>query len=100
MKSTIYLVMDYVQGQSLKYVFEDKNYHSNTCLNINQIKNIFMQMLRAVEYLQSDEVAICHRDLNPNNIMIERLESESDDSDQYQYKLTLIDFNVAKRFVD
>lgn len=42
MKSTIYLVMDYVQGQSLKYVFEDKNYHSNTCLNINQIKNIFM----------------------------------------------------------
>jgi serine/threonine protein kinase len=59
-----------------------------------------MQMLRAIEYLQSDEVTICHRDLNPNNIMIEKLESESDDPDQYQYKLTIIDFNVAKRFVD
>ena len=32
-------------------------------------------MLRAIEYLQSDEVAICHRDLNPNNIMIEKMES-------------------------
>lgn len=100
MKSTIYLVMDYVQGQSLKQIFEDKNDHSKTCLSINQIKNIFMQMLQAIEYLQSDEVAICHRDLNPNNIMIERLENGSDDPDQYQYKLTLIDFNVAKRFVD
>ena len=42
-----------------------------------------MQMLQAIEYLQSDEVAICHRDLNPNNIMIERLENGSDDPDQY-----------------
>ena len=42
MKSTIYLVMDYVQGKSLKQIFEDKNDHSKTCLTINQIKNIFM----------------------------------------------------------
>lgn len=32
--------------------------------------------------------------------MIEKVETECSDPDQYNYKLTLIDFNVAKRFVD
>jgi serine/threonine protein kinase len=41
-----------------------------------------MQLLKAIEYLQSDEVSICHRDINPNNIIIEKLENSCDNSDQ------------------
>jgi len=41
-----------------------------------------MQLLKAIEYLQSDEIAVCHRDLNPNNIMIEKIENHFNDPDQ------------------
>ena len=52
-----------------------------------------MQLLDALEYLQDPSVAICHRDVNPNNIIV-------DIEDMEDIKLTLIDFNVAKRFKD
>ena len=51
------------------------------------MKDAFRQILEVVEYLQ--DCGVCHRDINPNNVMIDK-----------DNKLTLIDFNVAKRFID
>lgn len=53
-----------------------------------------VQLVNIIEYLHSDEVSVCHRDLNPSNIMITQ---ESFDVEPF---LTLIDFNVARRFKD
>jgi serine/threonine protein kinase len=47
-----------------------------------------------VVYLHSDNVTICHRDINPNNVMV----VENPDTGAITVKL--IDFNVSKRFRD
>lgn len=52
------------------------------------------QLLEIVEYLHSEKVSICHRDINPNNVMV----TEMPESDELE--VTLIDFNVSKRFRD
>jgi serine/threonine protein kinase len=49
--------------------------------------------LRIVEYLHSEEVSICHRDININNVMI-----TEDPIGTLDVKL--IDFNVSRRFRD
>jgi len=49
-------------------------------------------LLETVKYLHSENVSICHRDINPNNVMVSEINVEGD------LKVTLIDFNVSKRF--
>jgi len=49
-------------------------------------------LLSAINYLQSKDITICHRDINPNNIMVS-FASE-------QPHLTLIDFNISTKFTD
>lgn len=44
--------------------------------------------------MHSEDVAVCHRDLNPGNLIINHPNFEGEPT------LTLIDFNVAKRFRD
>jgi serine/threonine protein kinase len=51
-------------------------------------------LLEIVTYLHSDAISICHRDINPNNVMI----IENPETGELQVKL--IDFNVSKRFRD
>ncbi len=46
-----------------------------------------------MNYLHSEKVAICHRDINPNNVMVTQ-------GDSGELEVTLIDFNVSKRFRD
>jgi serine/threonine protein kinase len=57
-------------------------------------------MLKIIEYLHSNEVSVCHRDTHSSNVMVKILPrkptkpaSEPDD-----VKVTLIDFNVSRRF--
>lgn len=50
--------------------------------------------MNIISYLHSDGVSVCHRDLNPGNIIINHKNFEGEP------ELTLIDFNVAKRFKD
>lgn len=94
MKWTMYLVMDMVQGQSLTQMLEerqDKGGYDNEKMDANwkkpkvdkfneeECKEIFIQLLNVIEYLSSDEVGVCHRDINPNNIMLDVLpEQESE----------------------
>ena len=79
-KQTMFLVMDQIPGKSLG---------STEYLTSVQIKDITRQLLESIEYLHSN--GICHRDINPNNIIITT-------DNQNQMKMTLIDFNVFKRF--
>ena len=81
--------MELVEGRSLKQVLED----GNERFTENECKQMFMQLLKVIEYLQDESKAICHRDINPNNVMVHIDENRT-------FKLTLIDFNVAKRFID
>ncbi len=50
--------------------------------------------METVKYLHSENVSICHRDINPNNVMI------TENPDSQNLEVTLIDFNVSKRFRD
>lgn len=57
-----------------------------------QVASIVWQLLETVKYLHSEKVSICHRDINPNNVMVSEMNEFGD------LKVTLIDFNVSKRF--
>lgn len=159
MKCTMYLVMDMVQGQSITQMLEerqDRGGYDNELLIENkpkvakfteqECKGIFIQLLDVIDYLSSEDIAICHRDINPNNIMLDIVPEPEDGIEGHanerplhqcsdfkdnskvedttpvdasnaptekmpkdrsgegqkgrKFKLTLIDFNVAKRFVD
>ena len=83
---TTFIVMDHIPGVTLKQFFEDEKLH----LSEEDAKSCFWQLMSALEYLHKQ--GICHRDVNPNNIMIS--------SDSGSFKITLIDFNVSTRFFD
>lgn len=84
-RSTVHIVMDLVKGKTLN------NYAKDRPMSIERCKSIVKQVLTTIEYLHSDSVSICHRDLTPNNVMITDVEDN-------EVKVTLIDFNVASHF--
>lgn len=55
-----------------------------------------------MEYLHQESVSVCHRDTNPNNVMITAQPREADkpENEPETVKVTLIDFNVSRRFRD
>jgi serine/threonine protein kinase len=69
-------------------------------------KSITRQLLKTMEYLHSDNVSVCHRDTNPNNVMVTPLDnlgsaglgSETYVTSADEVKVTLIDFNVSRKF--
>jgi glycogen synthase kinase 3 beta len=63
------------------------NYKENKVFPINIIKVFSYQMLKSVGYLQS--LGICHRDIKPQNIML----------NPKDYTLKLCDFGCAKKLV-
>lgn len=105
MKSTIFLVMDLVPGHSLKQIFEDDACKTkplqptNSIMTVAEVREAFKQLLSTLDYLQDYEVGVVHRDINPNNIMIDLPLGDEGDT-MRKVKMTLIDFNVAKRFLD
>ena len=105
MKSTIFLVMDLVPGYSIKQIFEDDvvkvapMQSVKTVMTVAEVREAFVQLLSTLDYLQDYEVGVVHRDINPNNLMID-LQAGEEGEKMRKVKLTLIDFNVAKRFLD
>ena len=58
-------------------------------------KSIIKQLVEILSYLHSEDVSVCHRDLNPNNVMI----SQRDPGDaNSEVTVKLIDFNVSRKF--
>lgn len=42
-----------------------------TKLTEDESKYIFLQLLDVIDYLSCEEIGICHRDINPNNLMLD-----------------------------
>lgn len=98
-RETLYFVMDYVDGLTLKnyiklYKLKHRTVKCGGGVPEDLCKVLFTKLLNIIDYLHSDSVSVCHRDLNPGNILITHPNFENEP------KVTLIDFNVARKFKD
>lgn len=83
--SRFYLVMEYLQGATLDRVLCD----AKGQVEIGRVLNWGVQLADTLAYLHSQEPPIIFRDLKPANIFL--LE---------QGEIKLIDFGIARRFMD
>ncbi len=77
-----YLVMDYLEGKSLKDILKDEG-----ALSFERAGRVFEQVLDALA--SAHESNLVHRDLKPENIMLSRRNNQDD-------WVTLIDFGLSK----
>jgi serine/threonine protein kinase len=82
--TTIYIVMDFVDGESLKEVLKDKGPQPEEYV-IDWAK----QLCDALSYLHSQKPPIIYRDMKPGNVMV-----KSDGS------VKIIDFGIAREYKD
>ena len=80
----IYVVMDYVEGQSLDKVVREQGPQSE-----EDVQNWMIQICDALSYLHSQDPPIIYRDMKPGNIMLR--------PDGY---IKLIDLGVAREYKD
>ncbi len=78
---TPYMVLEFVEGQTLKQRISDRG-----PLSYNEAENVFAQIARALSHAHSQK--IIHRDLKPSNILI----TETDDG----IVIKLFDFGIAR----
>jgi serine/threonine protein kinase len=90
-KNQLYLVMDYVQGQNLRQLLQQKK-KKNLELNLPFIVNIVREVAAGLEHAHKcvDKTSgkalnIIHRDMSPQNIMI-----------SYEGEVKIVDFGIAK----
>jgi serine/threonine protein kinase len=77
-----YLVMDYVDGQSLDHLI-----HSELFLHPQRVLDIFIQIAEALEHAHNK--GVIHRDIKPSNIIISKTPESHD-------QVKLVDFGIAK----
>jgi len=79
-----YLVMDFVEGETLE---EYRLKAPGTCLPLEQVLDLGIQLCSLLDYLHSHEPPVIFRDVKPTNAMLTPAG-----------KLYLIDFGVARYF--
>jgi tRNA A-37 threonylcarbamoyl transferase component Bud32 len=77
-----YLVMDYLEGKSLKDILKDEG-----ALSFERAGKVFEQVLDALA--SAHESGVVHRDLKPENIMLSKQNNQED-------WVTLVDFGLSK----
>jgi serine/threonine protein kinase len=77
-----YLVMDFVEGQSLAYLIQNELF-----LHPHRALDIFIQIAEALEHAHNK--GVIHRDIKPSNIIISKTEEGND-------LVKLLDFGIAK----
>ena len=80
--SYYFLVMEYVEGKTLKELINEKGK-----MDWTEFKDIFLQVLEGMDILHQN--GIIHRDLKPSNIMITG-----------KGKIKILDFGLAKEITD
>ena len=80
-----YLVMDFIEGETLETYLEAKG--ANYTASLNEVLTLGIQLCTVLDYLHTREPVIIFRDLKPANIM--RTPTG---------KLYLIDFGIARSF--
>ncbi len=80
-----YLVMDFIEGETLEAYLEAKDAHYT--MPLNEVLALGVQLCTVLDYLHTREPAIIFRDLKPANIMR-----------THANKLYLIDFGIARRY--
>ena len=80
-----YLVMDFIEGETLETYLEGKDAHYT--MPLGEVLALGVQLCTVLDYLHTREPAIIFRDLKPANIM--RTQAN---------KLYLIDFGIARRY--
>jgi len=78
-----YLIMDYLNGQSLNDVL-----FQETCIGVDRAINLFIQACDGLEHAHSR--GVIHRDLKPSNLMLET------DPKTGRETVKIIDFGIAK----
>ncbi|XP_076782635.1 sperm motility kinase Y-like [Arvicanthis niloticus] len=76
-KTTVYLIMELVEGQELYQYIKQSGY-----IEEDKAREIFKQIISAVSYCHAH--GIVHRDLKPDNIMLD-----------YKGKVKIIDFGLS-----
>ena len=76
---TAYMVLDLFEGRDLLDVIED----DNDALNPDQIRNILLKVLDAIDLVHSND--LLHRDISPDNILLDKWGTPA-----------LIDFGAAR----
>lgn len=87
-QKTINLVMENVKGKSLYTYLKMKK---NRRVNENEAKMIFKQIVEGVSYIHKMDIA--HRDLKPDNILIDEVKSIG--NRQLDYNIKIIDFGFS-----
>jgi serine/threonine protein kinase len=84
-KGQLIMIMEFVQGLTLEdYVL--KIQQDKQRLPEQEVVFILKQLVQAIEYIHQQ--GICHRDLKPDNVLINPKTKE----------IKLTDFNISKRF--
>ncbi len=79
-----YLVMDYLEGKSLKDILKDEG-----ALTFERAGKVFEQVLDALA--SAHESGVVHRDLKPENIMLSKQNNQED-------WVTIVDFGLSKNY--
>lgn len=79
--NTAYIVMEYIQGKTLK----EYMYEKGGKLKVDEAVNIFVQLMDTLKIIHDKD--ILHRDISPDNIILTT-----------QNKPKLIDFGAARQF--
>lgn len=90
-KNQLYLVMEYVQGQNLRQVLQQKK-KKGLSLSIDYIVYLIREVAAGLDYAHrcvdkatGKPLSIIHRDMSPQNIMI-----------SYDGEIKIVDFGIAK----
>lgn len=78
--NTVYIVMEFIDGHSLKQEVEQ-----NGVLNEERLKKIIYKIGQSLDYIH--EKNILHLDIKPNNILMDKFDNPK-----------LIDFGISKRY--
>ncbi|MCC5634064.1 serine/threonine protein kinase [Nostoc sphaeroides CHAB 2801] len=90
-----YLVMQFIEGKTLeKYVQETRIELTNN-QNFEEALEYIRQIGRALIKLHNQNPTIVHRDIKPDNIMLQKIQDPYDN--KTKYKAILIDFGIAGR---